>query len=258
MLHSALYFRDYNHIIPQNSYKMNGPNTEKIEQMFNSIAADYDKLNHILSFGTDRSWRKKALKEIIVRDARQEILDIACGTGDFSIEMATHSNPETVITGLDLSEGMLSVMRDKVERSGLADRIAIQKGNCEKMVFDDNSFDRVTIGFGIRNFEHREKALEEILRVLRPSGRLVILELSVPSIPVIKSLYKSYFLHVLPFIGGVISGDKGAYRYLPASVLKFPGRDEWMQTMSNCGYMNVRHKALSFGICRMYTGEKLL
>lgn len=236
---------------------MNGPKTDNIEQMFNSIAADYDKLNHILSLRTDKSWRKKALKEIIVRDSRQEILDIACGTGDFSIEMATHSNPGTVITGLDLSEGMLSVMRDKVERSGLADRITIRQRNCEKMDFDDNSFDRVTIGFGIRNFEHREKALEEILRVLRPSGKLVILELSVPTIPVIRALYKLYFLHVLPFVGGVISGKKGAYRYLPASVLKFPGKNEWMRTMSECGYANVRHKALSFGICRMYVGEKI-
>ena len=235
---------------------MKGPDSEKIEQLFDSIASDYDRLNHLLSLGTDRSWRRRALKEIVVPCKTQEILDVACGTGDFSLEIAAASTPETLVTGLDLSEGMLAVMQEKVARKGLNGRIRMLQGNCESLPFPDASFDRVTIAFGIRNFEHRELALQEILRVLRPSGKLVILELSVPENPVLRWLYNIYFTHVLPLIGGLVSGDKGAYRYLPASVLKFPGRREWMATMEGCGFREVSHKAFTLGICRMYTGTK--
>lgn len=234
---------------------MKGPQTEKIRNLFDSIAKDYDKLNHILSLGVDRTWRKRALRQI-AEERPQRILDIACGTGDFSIEIARHTCPETQITGLDLSEGMLKVMDAKVAEEGLSERISTCQGNSEKMDFADNSFDRVTIAFGIRNFENREIALREILRVLNPGGRLVILELSVPSNPVLRWCYNLYFTRVLPWIGGLVSGEKAAYNYLPASVLKFPGKEEWMETMRSCGYSDVHHKAFTFGICRMYTGEK--
>lgn len=234
---------------------MKGPQTEKIKELFNSIAGDYDKLNHILSLGIDRTWRRRAIK-CIAQDCRQDILDIACGTGDFSIEIARHTLPETVVTGLDLSEGMLEVMDRKVEEAGLSGRILTRQGNSEAMDFADDTFDRVTIAFGIRNFENRETALREILRVLKPGGRLVILELSVPSNPVIRWFYNLYFTKVLPLIGGAVSGEKAAYSYLPASVLKFPGKKEWMATMASCGYSDVKHKAFTLGICRMYTGEK--
>ena len=230
--------------------------TRKIERLFDSIAGDYDRLNHLLSLGTDRTWRRRSLKAFITPGKAQEILDAACGTGDFSIDIASASAPETIVTGLDLSEGMLAVMREKVARKGLDGRIRILQGNCESLPFPDVSFDCVTIAFGIRNFEHREDALREILRVLRPGGKLVILELSVPETPVLRWLYNLYFKHVLPFIGGLISGDRAAYRYLPASVLKFPGRKEWMATMESCGYRDVTHKSFTFGICRMYTGTK--
>lgn len=235
---------------------MKGPDTEKIRNLFDSIAKDYDRLNHILSLGTDRIWRRRAMAEI-AEDRPQRILDIACGTGDFSIETARHTCPGTMITGLDLSEGMLKVMDRKVLKAGLSERIFTRQGNSESMDFEDNSFDRVTIAFGIRNFEQREKALKEILRVLKPGGRLVILELSIPSVPVLRWCYKLYFTKVLPWIGGAVSGDRAAYSYLPASVLKFPGREEWMETMRSCGYSDVRHKAFTFGICRMYTGDKI-
>ena len=235
---------------------LKGPDTDKIQSLFDSIAGDYDKLNHILSLGIDRTWRRRALKWITDGQPRKEILDIACGTGDFSIEIARHSAPETAVTGLDLSAGMLEVMAVKVEAEGLGARIHIEQGNGEDMRFDDCSFDRVSIAFGIRNFEEREKALKEILRVLKPGGRLVILELSVPSNSVLKWLYCLYFKGVLPWIGGLVSGDRAAYRYLPASVLKFPGKDEWMATMRDCGYSNVIHKSFSAGICRLYLGEK--
>lgn len=234
---------------------MKGPKTENIRDLFDSIAKDYDKLNHILSLGVDKTWRKRAIKSI-AEEGPQQILDIACGTGDFSIEIAQHTNPETMITGLDLSEGMLQVMDRKVKEEGLSGRIRTQQGNSESMDFAGCTFDRVTIAFGIRNFENRETALKEILRVLKPGGRLVILELSVPSNPVLRWFYNLYFTKVLPWIGGVVSGEKAAYSYLPASVIKFPGKEEWMATMRSCGYGNVRHKAFTFGICRMYIGEK--
>lgn len=235
---------------------MNGPDTNKIQSLFDSIAGDYDRLNHLLSLGIDKTWRRRALKQITDGKDAKRILDIACGTGDFSIEIAKHSSPETSVTGLDLSEGMLKVMRQKVHKAGLEDRISEEQGNSEQMRFDDGTFDRVTIAFGIRNFQDREKALKEILRVLKEGGRLVILELSVPSNAVFRWFYCLYFTKILPAVGGWISGDKAAYRYLPASVLKFPGKEEWMEIMRNCGFSNVAHKAFTFGICRMYTGEK--
>lgn len=233
-----------------------GPETKKIQSLFDSIAGDYDKLNHLLSLNIDKSWRRRALKWIVTPDIPQEILDIACGTGDFSIAIARKSHPDTKIIGLDLSEGMLKVMADKINELNLTDNIQTEQGNSEAMRFGDNSFDRATIAFGIRNFEHRETALREILRVLKPGGRLVILELSVPSNRLIRWCYNIYFTKILPKIGGAVSGDKSAYLYLPASVLKFPGRDEWMATMKKCGYNKVIHKAFSLGICRMYIGEK--
>ena len=277
------------------------PKKEKIQEMFDGIAGDYDRLNHIMSLGVDRSWRRRAIKEIVRKDERrrpaglgaeqssggktaraagqdavpctaqatgqatggkavqtatQEILDIACGTGDFSIAIAKAMSPGSRVTGLDLSEGMLAVMRAKLAAAGLDDRVACMQGDSEAMPYTDASFDCVTIAFGVRNFEHREVALREILRVLKPGGKLVILELSVPANPVIRWFYKLYFTGLLPVIGGKVSGDKAAYRYLPASVLNFPGREEWMATMRACGYAGVRHKAFTLGICRMYVGLK--
>lgn len=235
---------------------MQTPKAQKVEQMFDSIATDYDRLNHILSLGTDRSWRKRALKQIVTPSAPQKILDAACGTGDFSIAIAKAAHIHSRITGADLSQGMLDIMREKTAREGLQKQISTILCNCENLPFEEASFDRVTIAFGIRNFEHKEAALKEFARVLKPGGKLVILELSVPSKPWLRSLYNFYFSKILPIIGGLVSGNKGAYRYLPASVLNFPGPEEWCATMQSCGYSNVTHKAFTFGICRMYTGTK--
>lgn len=232
------------------------PKKEKIQEMFDGIAGDYDRLNHIMSLGIDRSWRRRAIKEIVGQNTTQEILDVACGTGDFSIAIAKAMAPGSRVTGLDLSEGMLAVMRGKLADAGLEGSVRCAQGDSEAMPYADASFDCVTIAFGIRNFEHREVALREILRVLKPGGKLVILELSVPSNPVIRWCYNLYFTRILPLIGGKVSGDKAAYRYLPASVLNFPGKEEWMGTMRSCGYDAVRHKAFTLGICRMYTGLK--
>ena len=232
------------------------PRKDQIQQMFDGIAPDYDRLNHLMSLGTDRRWRRRALREIVTPDAPQQILDLACGTGDFSLAIARKMHPDSRITGLDLSAGMLAVMREKVARAGLQDRISCEQGDSEAMPFADGAFDAVTIAFGIRNFEHREAALREILRVLRPGGRLVILELSVPEGRLLRWGYNLYFMHVVPWIGGLVSGDKAAYRYLPASVQRFPGRREWTATMARCGFTQVRHRAFTLGLCRMYLGEK--
>ena len=231
------------------------PQKEKIQQMFDGIAPDYDRLNHLMSLGVDRSWRRRALREIVEPERAQAILDIACGTGDFSLAIAGRMHPDSRITGLDLSEGMLAVMRDKVAKAGLQDRIGCEQGDSEAMRFADASFDVVTIAFGIRNFAHREAALREIRRVLKPGGRLVILELSVPENRILRWGYNLYFKHFVPWIGGLVSGDRAAYTYLPASVQAFPGRREWTATMSRCGYAQVRHKAFTLGLCRMYVGE---
>ena len=224
--------------------------------MFDGIAPDYDRLNHLMSLGTDRRWRRRALREIVTPGRPQRILDIACGTGDFSLAIAGGMHPASRITALDLSEGMLGVMRQKVARAGEQERINCMQGDCEALPFPDGAFDVATIAFGIRNFAHRETALREILRVLRPGGRLVILELSVPENRLLRWGYNLYFMHFVPWIGGLVSGDRAAYRYLPASVQQFPGRRAWMATMAQCGYADVRHRAFSGGICRMYVGDK--
>ena len=282
------------------------PTKTKVRNMFDSIAGDYDALNHILSLDVDKIWRKKALKQIVDAPAPVQVLDLACGTGDFSIAIAkalsrSHKRVGTPIeahakasvkapveapakapveaqvtstgfvtgdsgrsdlmtkghvTGVDLSEGMLAVMREKVGKAGLTEMISIEEGDGENLRFPDSTFDRVTIAFGIRNFENREKGLREMLRVLKPGGRLVILELSRPENKVIRWFYDLYFLHILPKIGGKVSGDKAAYASLPASVAAFPGKKAFMATMREAGFRTVTHKAFTLGICRMYTGEK--
>ncbi len=228
------------------------PSKAKIREMFNGIAADYDNLNHVLSLNVDKAWRRKALKEI---SPHHSVLDLACGTGDFAIEIAK-AFPKAHVTGVDLSEGMLKVMKEKVTKQGLGARVSIETGDGENLRFPDSSFDRVTNAFGIRNFEDKDKGLREALRVLKPGGRLVILELSRPENKLIRWFYDLYFLNILPKIGGKVSGNKGAYCYLPASVKSFPGREEFSAMMRQAGFEDVTHKAFTFGICRMYTGEK--
>lgn len=248
------------------------PAKAKIGAMFDSIAGDYDRLNHVLSLDVDKTWRRKALRLIRPSECHSgchserseespdhasfHILDLACGTGDFAIAIAKALGGDGHVTGVDLSEGMLAVMREKVDKLGLADKISIEQGDGEDLRFPDDTFDRVTNAFGIRNFEDRPKGLREALRVLKPGGRLVILELSRPENKVLRWFYDLYFLNILPKIGGKVSGQKAAYSYLPASVATFPGKQEFMQTMRDAGFTAVAHKAFTFGICRMYSGEK--
>ena len=232
------------------------PKKENIRTMFDNIAPEYDKLNHILSLDIDKGWRRKAVKEIVKSGKTYNILDVACGTGDFSIAIAREAAPGSHVTGLDLSEGMMEIGREKVSASGLDGTVSMEQGDCEQMRFGDCTFDRVAVAFGVRNFEHLETGLREMLRVLKPEGKIVILELSVPGNPVLRWLYKLYFLHILPAIGGKVSGNKAAYKYLPSSVLRFPKPKVFMRMMSSCGFTEVRSRAFTFGICRMYSGIK--
>ncbi|MBR1926659.1 MAG: bifunctional demethylmenaquinone methyltransferase/2-methoxy-6-polyprenyl-1,4-benzoquinol methylase UbiE [Bacteroidales bacterium] len=231
------------------------PSKKKIEGMFDSIAKDYDTLNHVLSLNFDKVWRGKALRKILDSGPSPSVLDVACGTGDFSIAIGKAIGGGHV-TGIDISREMLEVMRRKVLKNKLEGIIEEEVGDGEATRFPDNSFDRVVNAFGIRNFEDKEKGLREAFRVLKPGGRLVILELSRPENRVIRWFYDLYFLNILPKIGGKVSGDKAAYAYLPASVKSFPGKKEFTAMMREAGFTEVTHKALSLGICRMYTGEK--
>lgn len=228
---------------------------EGVQIMFDTIAPDYDKLNHILSLNVDKGWRKKAVRQIIDTDAPLRILDVACGTGDFLIEIAEKANKESLLQGIDISEEMMKIGREKIKKHGFTAKL--EQADCEALPFDNDTFDRISVGFGVRNFEHLSLGIKEMCRVLKPNGKLVILELSVPTNPFIRWCYKLYFLKILPAIGGWVSGDKGAYKYLPASVLKFPAPPVFIDIMKEAGFKTVIHKPLTLGICRMYIGFKI-
>ena len=181
-----------------------------IVRLFDDIAPTYDKLNHILSLNIDKSWRSKSVKQVL-KGKHDVVLDIACGTGDFSIELA-QKGVEKVI-GVDISEGMMKIGMEKVKALGLEDRISMHVDDSESLSLEDNSIDAVTVAFGVRNFEHLQIGLNEMNRVIRPGGTVNVLELSVPSNPVLLWCYKLYFMHVLPFFGGLVSGNKEAYKY---------------------------------------------
>ena len=231
------------------------PDKKHIREMFDGIAPSYDKLNHLMSLGVDKRWRKRALKEV-VDGSVQQILDVACGTGDSTIAIARAANPGSRITGVDISEGMMALLMEKAAHEGVHDRIRLKVADGENLPFEDGSFHRVTCAFGIRNFEHKEKGLQEFLRVLKPGGKAVILELSVPENRFVRRCYDLYFLHLLPWIGGRVSGNKEAYRYLPASVHAFPAPSAFSAMMEAAGFRKVRCRAFTFGLCRLYVGEK--
>ena len=224
-----------------------------VENLFNNIASSYDRLNHILSLNIDKCWRKKAVKIILSRP-HELVLDVACGTGDFAIALAKAGVKEVV--GIDISEKMLEIGKKKIAQRNFEKTILLQYEDCEKMNFETNSFDGVTVAFGVRNFEHLNVGIQEMYRVLKPGGKLVILELSTPENKLIFSLYNIYFKHILPSIGGWISGDKSAYRYLYQSVLQFPKPDKFIPILSSCGFQKVEHKAFTFGLARMYVATK--
>jgi demethylmenaquinone methyltransferase/2-methoxy-6-polyprenyl-1,4-benzoquinol methylase len=228
--------------------------SRQVENMFDKIAFRYDFLNRFLSAGIDVGWRKKAIKQLLSLQPKK-ILDVATGTGDFAITGYEILKPEK-ITGIDISEGMLDIGRKKILKAGLQNHIELLNGDSEAILFDDNSFDAVTVAFGVRNFEHLENGLSEIKRVLRPGGKLIVLECTKPSIPVIKQLYHFYMKFITPKIGKIIAKNNDAYQYLNDSVLQFPEKENFIHILNQSNYRNAFYKTLTLGICTIYCAEK--
>ncbi|MDA0196485.1 MAG: bifunctional demethylmenaquinone methyltransferase/2-methoxy-6-polyprenyl-1,4-benzoquinol methylase UbiE [Bacteroidetes bacterium] len=226
---------------------------EQIAEMFNSISRKYDFLNHFLSLGIDIKWRKKAIS-MLQEDHPKLILDVATGTGDLAIQ-ALELNPEKII-GVDISEGMLEVGRKKLKQRGLDNIITLELGDSERIQYPDNNFDAVIVAFGVRNFEDLEKGLNDMFRVLKPGGKLVVLEFSKPVSFPFKQIYNFYFKAILPIIGKLVSNDNSAYTYLPASVNEFPYGDDFIRILSEIGFKKTTCKPLTLGISSVYTGVK--
>ena len=221
--------------------------------MFNNISRRYDFLNHLLSLGIDRLWRKTGIR-LLKPLHPQFILDVATGTGDFAIQALTLTPMK--VTGIDISEGMLEMGRKKVEKLGLSHKVELMKGDSENLQFADNTFDAATVGFGVRNFEDLEKGLAEILRVLKPGAMLVVLEFSRPRKFPMRQLYNFYFKNILPGLGRLISSDQSAYTYLPESVEVFPDGTDFENILKKVGFKETACKPLTFGISSVYTARK--
>ena len=221
--------------------------------MFNNISSHYDFLNHFLSLGIDKAWRKRAIAMLKQRQPRY-VLDVATGTGDFALE-ALSLNPDKIV-GIDISEGMLDIARRKIERRKLSSKVEVLRGDSENLTFEENKFDAVTVGFGVRNFENLERGLSEIFRVMKPGAIVVILEFSKPSKFPFKQVYNFYFKTILPKIGRLVSKHKAAYTYLPESVQAFPDGTDFENILNKVGFKNTSCKSLTLGISAIYTGEK--
>lgn len=235
-------------------YNPSGEKRAQVEQMFDSIAPTYDRLNHTLSLGIDRRWRRAAVDKLGEKHPR-EILDIATGTGDFAILCANRIQPQH-ITGADISEGMMAVAREKVKQKGLEEVISFDYQDCTALTYPNDSFDAVTASYGVRNFENLEAGLREMHRVIRPGGHLLIVELSVPKYFPMRQLFWIYSHVVMPIVGRLISGDDSAYTYLPRSMEAFPQAEEMEQMLKRCGFAQVEWKRFTFGLSTMYLATK--
>ncbi len=228
---------------------------EQVEQMFDNIAPTYDKLNHIMSLNIDRVWRRRVMR-IVRRSKAHKIMDVATGTGDLAIAMAKRVD-RTQILGVDLSEEMLAVARRKVEKQGLEERIMLEKGDAENLAMvGTESIDAATVAFGVRNFENIERGLSEIYRTLKPGGKLVVLEFSMPKNRIVRWVYSQYAHRLLPRIGGMISKDKQAYTYLPDSVEELPSPERFAEILRGVGFKSVKTRSQSFGIAYIYDATK--
>lgn len=226
---------------------------EQVANMFNNIAKTYDFLNHFLSLGIDIIWRKKAIKELQAIKPKL-ILDVATGTGDFAFE-ALSLNPDKII-GVDISQGMLDIADQKIVKRNLQSKFEVRLGDSEKLLFNNDTFDAVTVSFGVRNFENLDKGLSDIFRVLKIGGKVVILEFSNPKKFPIKQFYNFYSFKLLPVFGKVFSNDAKAYTYLPESVKAFPDGEDFLLRLKSAGFQECKVKVLGFGICSIYTGLK--
>ena len=226
---------------------------EQVARMFDNISANYDGLNRVISFGIDISWRKKVV-QLVSKNNPKQILDIATGTGDLAI-MMSQLNPDKII-GLDISAGMLDVGKRKIANVNLSDKIAMVVGDSENMPFDDNTFDAITVSFGVRNFANLDKGLTEIKRVLKPGGTFVILETSNPTKFPFKQGYKFYTTYILPFIGKIFSRDKAAYSYLCESANIFPFGEAFNNILQKNGFINTEYRPVTFGVATIYSATK--
>jgi len=235
-------------------YSETGSKKVQIEAMFDNIAPNYDLLNRVLTLGIDTTWRTKAIKQLKAYNPKT-ILDVATGTADFALEAYKRLDPKKII-GIDISHEMLDIGRKKIEKKNLSENIELIKADSEDLPFDDNSFDAVTASFGVRNFENLSKGIAENYRVLKPGGRILVLEFTKPRMFPFKQLFNLYFKHVLPVIGRVKSKDPAAYKYLYESVQAFPDYDEFLKVMRKVGFKSCSWTSLSLGICAIYQGEK--
>lgn len=234
-------------------YQSTDTKKEQVAQMFDNIAFRYDFLNSLLSLGIHKGWRKRCVN-ILMPHQPKLILDVATGTADFALE-CVRLNPEKII-GVDISEGMMKFGKEKIKKAHLDNLISLEYGDAETLTYANDTFDAIVVGFGVRNFENLEKGLQNLYRVLKPGGRLVVLEFSNPRNSVIKGLYNFYFNTVTPFIGRIFSKDIRAYTYLPESVKAFPDNDKFVSILNTLHFKNTSFKSLSFGIAAIYEGEK--
>ena len=235
-------------------YGEKGRKSEQVERMFNRIAHSYDLLNHCLSWGIDRRWRRTAI-DSLAPYRPEHILDVATGTGDFAILAARRLRP-TAIIGADISEGMMEVARQKVSRQGLEHLISFCKEDCSALSFGTSTFDAATVAYGARNFADLDGALAELCRVLKPGGHLLIVELSYPRNRVVRQLFNIYARWVMPTIGRLVSNDSSAYTYLPATMAAFPQGEVMEGILRKAGFAEVRFRRFTFGISTMYVATK--
>lgn len=228
---------------------------KEVREMFNRIATTYDRLNHLLSLGIDKRWRRKTL-QILKPYSPKIILDVATGTGDMAIQAFKIIQAQKIV-GIDIAEEMLAIGQKKISSMGLDSHIELIPGDTEHIPFETESFDAAMVAFGVRNFENLEKGLQEIHRILNPNGIFMVLEFSMPVTFPVKQLYNFYFSSLLPFIGSIISKDKFAYSYLPDSVKNFPEGKDFLQLLESSGFTQTRAKRLSFGISTIYYGQKV-
>lgn len=233
-------------------YSPEGSKREQVERMFDNISPKYDLLNRLFSLGIDQGWRRKVVR-LLGQEPVERLLDVATGTADLAILGATRAKQ---VTGVDISEGMLAHGRTKVERKGLTQRVVLQRADSAALPFADGTFDAVTVAFGVRNFEHLEQGLREMARVLRPNGRIFVLEFSKPTKAPMKQLFRFYFHRVMPTIGRTVSKDSAAYTYLPKSVDAFPEGQAFLDIMARAGLREVKAEPLTGGIATLYTGRR--
>lgn len=235
-------------------YEAVGSKKSQVSSMFNNIAPYYDLLNRVLSLGIDRNWRTKAIK-LLKEDQPKIVLDVATGTADLALETEKLLNVEKIV-GIDISTEMLAIGRKKIEKKNLQHIITLEEGDSENLPFKDNTFDAITVAFGVRNFENLEQGLAEMLRVLKPNGKVIVLEFSKPRLFPFRQLFNFYFKYILPFIGKMTSKDPKAYQYLYESVQAFPDGSNFVAVLDKLGYQSTKTIPLSLGICSIYLGKK--